>query len=112
MTPVIRSPTPCPAGAAGLAVGAPAADVPLHLVAMNVTLGARSSPSTGASRAARRCAAARGPPRLLREGAAGRGLRHGDARVAPLLFVQVLYGRLFFTSSILMAGSGSRSSRW
>jgi len=38
------------------------------------------------------------------QGHAGGHCGHSHLGVAPLLFLQVLYGRLFFTSSILMAG--------
>jgi hypothetical protein len=76
-----------------------------HLVAMNVVLG--GSILALHERFSRRAEGARHRAALLASFAGALPVAVAATvtlGVAPLLFVQVLYGRLFFTSSILMAG--------
>jgi hypothetical protein len=106
MTPVIplADPLPLPAPV-GLLWALLQSTFLLHLVAMNVVLGGSILALHG--RLSRR--AENAPHRAALLSFFDSALPVAIAAtvtlgVAPLLFVQVLYGRLFFTSSILMAG--------
>jgi hypothetical protein len=106
MTPVIplADPLPLPAPA-GVLWALLQLTFLFHLVAMNVVLGGSilalharfSRRGEGASHRAALVAFFEGALPVAVAATVTLG-------VAPLLFVQVLYGRLFFTSSILMAG--------
>jgi hypothetical protein len=105
MTPVIPLPDPLPQPAPpGLLWALLQLTFLLHLVAMNVVLG--GSILALHWRFSRRVEDAAHRAALLAFFAKALPVAVAAAvtlGVAPLLFVQVLYGRLFFTSSILMA---------
>jgi hypothetical protein len=108
MSPIVPDPDPIalPAQVALLKVLLVAL-LPLHLFAMNLALGGGFVAAWATWRARRGAEMERRRYEALR-GAVGSALVVATAAtitlgIAPLLFLQVLYGPLFYTSSVLMA---------